>query len=105
MPEFLKHIHVFSAGPFLYENLVHGNYNKEGFLLIWAMVYSSLRFFEAYGLWNAKTWGFLIGIISVSIYLPFEFFEIFKDVTSSKIIITLINLVILIYLIKKQQRV
>lgn len=106
MPEFFKHIHVLSAGPFLYKKLVHGNYNKEGFLLLWALVYSSLRFFEAYGLWNAKTWGFLIGIISVSIYLPFEFFEIFKEITFSKIIITLINLIILIYLIRqKQQRI
>ena len=104
IPNLFRHIHAFSAGPFFYKNLIDANFNKEGFLLVWATIYSSLRFLEAYGLWKLKNWGFLIGIVSVSIYLPFEVFEILKDVTIIKIIITLINLVILIYLIKKRRR-
>lgn len=107
IPEFLEHIHIASAGPLLYSSiskLINIDINREGFIVIWATIYSFLRFAEAYGLWSGRKWGFMIGIISVSLYLPIEIFEIIKSISYAKVIVTTLNLIILIYLIKERTK-
>lgn len=37
-----------------------------------ALAYASLRFIEAYGLWNDLAWGKWVGALSGGIYIPFE---------------------------------
>ncbi len=41
-----------------------------------ALLYSSIRFAEAYGLWRGRTWAEWLALIGASIYLPFEVYEI-----------------------------
>lgn len=93
-----KYLH-FAGVSFLVRELVHHRF----FLLIFSVLYSALRFIEAYGLWNLKQWGYIIGIVSLSIYLPFEFFEIFHAVTVLKVLVTAINILMLIYLIMNKR--
>jgi uncharacterized membrane protein (DUF2068 family) len=100
---FIKHIYFPSIAIFIFRKVVvyiYGNINREYFLLSFSTAYSLLRFLEAYGLWNLKKWGYLIGIISVSLYLPIEIVEIIKNFAFYKIFITGFNVAILIYLIK-----
>lgn len=77
--------------------------NRNGVLIIFGILYSTLRLFEAYGLWFSKRWGFTIGILSTGIYLPFEVYEIFRHVTVVKVLITVLNLGILYYLIRQKE--
>lgn len=59
-----------------------------------AMVYSLVRFVEAYGLWRQQVWAEWFGILSGSIYLPVEVYELTISISVVKVIIFLINLLI-----------
>ena len=41
-------------------------------MVLLALGYVALRWAEAWGLWNDKAWGELLGALSGAIYLPFE---------------------------------
>lgn len=41
-----------------------------------ALLYSIIRFAEAYGLWRGRTWAEWLALIGAGIYLPFEVYEI-----------------------------
>ena len=63
-----------------------------------ALLYSSMRFVEAYGLWFARRWAEWFALVSGSIYLPIEFYELSKGISWLKIIFVLINLLIVLYM-------
>lgn len=64
-----------------------------------AFLYSSLRFIEAYGLWRLRAWAEWMAIISGSIYLPLEIYELFEKATAVRAALFLLNLLIVGYLI------
>jgi uncharacterized membrane protein (DUF2068 family) len=64
-----------------------------------ACVYGVVRFIEAYGLWQKKVWAAWFAIISGSIYLPVEAYEIFERVTWMTVIVFLVNAFIVGYLV------
>lgn len=41
-------------------------------LLLFAALYITVRFSEAYGLWHERAWGEWMGVISIGLYVPFE---------------------------------
>lgn len=43
-----------------------------------AGAYGSLRFVEAYGLWQGRRWAECLAAVSGGIYIPFELYELFK---------------------------
>jgi uncharacterized membrane protein (DUF2068 family) len=47
-------------------------------LAILAAAYGLVRFVEAYGLWRGKRWAEWFAAVSGAIYIPFEFYELFK---------------------------
>jgi uncharacterized membrane protein (DUF2068 family) len=59
-----------------------------------AMAYSVVRFVEAYGLWRQQVWAEWFGILSGSIYLPVELYELTVSVSLVKVVILLINLMV-----------
>jgi len=63
-----------------------------------AMLYASIRFVEAYGLWHELAWAEWFGVISGSIYLPIEIYELVLGVTVVKVALFLANLVIVGFL-------
>ena len=67
-------------------------------LCLGAAAYATIRFVEAYGLWRERTWAEWFAVVSASLYLPFELFEIAEQVTPTKIALITINLVIIFYL-------
>ena len=69
------------------------------FLAALAFLYATVRFVEAYGLWQLKAWAEWFAIISGSLYIPIEIFEIAKHVTIIRIVVLLVNAFIVIYLI------
>ncbi len=64
-----------------------------------AFVYTLVRFVEAYGLWRLRAWAEWFAIISGTIYLPIEIYEIFRQPTIIKFLIFFFNLALVLYLI------
>jgi hypothetical protein len=56
------------------------------------LLYASIRFVEAYGLWHELAWSEWFGAISGSIYLPIEVYELVLGITAVKVILFLGNL-------------
>jgi uncharacterized membrane protein (DUF2068 family) len=46
-----------------------------------AAAYGLVRFVEAYGLWRGRRWAEWLAAVSGGIYIPFELYELFQDVT------------------------
>src|ERR1041384_5732593 len=64
-----------------------------------ALLYSTLRFVEAYGLWRKRAWAEWIAFASGTIYLPFEINELFHRVTVFRVGLFVVNLAIVIYML------
>ena len=65
-----------------------------------AFAYALIRFIEAYGLWNARTWAEWFAIISGAAYLPWEILEVVKHPHHViRWIVLLINIVVVLYMI------
>jgi uncharacterized membrane protein (DUF2068 family) len=63
-----------------------------------ALAYSTLRFFEAYGLWRERAWAEWLALVSGAIYLPFEIFELARRPDWVRLAIFLINLAVVLYM-------
>jgi len=64
-----------------------------------ALLYAIIRFAEAYGLWREQAWAEWFGIISGSLYLPVEVYELTVHVSVIKVCILLVNLIVVGWLI------
>lgn len=63
--------------------------------LAWfALVYSTLRLVEAYGLWRERRWAEWVALVSGGIYLPIEVFEVVQRQTLFRVGTLLVNLVV-----------
>jgi uncharacterized membrane protein (DUF2068 family) len=71
--------------------------------LLWfaagAFAYAALRWFEAFGLWRCRAWAEWLGVISGSLFLPFEIFELTHGVTPLRLSIFVLNLSLVLGLI------
>ncbi len=67
--------------------------------LAWfALVYSTLRLVEAYGLWRERRWAEWVALVSGGIYLPIEIFEVIQRQSPFRIGTLAINLVVVVWL-------
>ena len=76
-----------------------------------ALVYSSLRFIESYGLWRQRVWAEWLAIVSGAIYLPLELYNLVRRPSPFHWVILLINIAIVVYIawvrwdeVKERQR-
>lgn len=84
----------------IFVKMISGLHERDIILLAClAFAYSALRFIEAYGLWRQRTWAQWLAIISGGIYLPVEFWSLYQHLTLAKALITVFNILLLIYLI------
>jgi len=63
-----------------------------------ALIYSIIRFAEAYGLWRARAWAEWFALISGSVYVPFEIRALMHHPNLIKWGILLINILIVLYM-------
>ncbi len=63
-----------------------------------ALAYAAARFAEAYGLWHGRKWAAWFGLISGSIYVPWEVYELMRRVTTPRIVILVVNLIVVFIL-------
>lgn len=69
-------------------------------LAAFAATYALVRFVEAYGLWRGRRWAAWFAAISGGIYIPFEFYELFKGETWRSLAALLVNVLIVGIMIK-----
>ena len=77
----------------------HMNDSRLRSLAALAFLYAVVRFVEAYGLWHMKVWAEWFAIISGSLYLPVELYELLERATWMKGLVLLVNAFIVVYLI------
>ena len=98
----VEHLHFNPAGHYsqiFIEAATHVDDAKLRLFAAFAFLYATLRFIEAYGLWKLRTWAEWLAIVSGSIYLPIEIYELFKKTTLIRGSILLVNIIIVAYLI------
>jgi uncharacterized membrane protein (DUF2068 family) len=100
--EFLhKTLHI-SPDRHLYQQLLRalGGLTPSGLRIIifLVVVYAAIRFVEATGLWLEKAWAEWFALISGSLYLPLEIYELVRHPTGIKWGILGINILVVVYL-------
>ncbi len=63
-------------------------------LALTAMLYATIRFAEAYGLWRKQVWAEWFGILSGGLYLPVEIYELSVSVSVVKVCILIVNIIV-----------
>jgi uncharacterized membrane protein (DUF2068 family) len=67
-------------------------------VILIVLLYSCLRFLEAYGLWRQRIWAEWLAIVSGAIYLPFELRALIRHPTGFHWALLLINIAIVLYI-------
>jgi uncharacterized membrane protein (DUF2068 family) len=66
--------------------------------------YAGMLLVEGIGLWLELTWAAYLTVVSTSLLLPFELYEVFEQVSVLRVSVLLLNLVIVLYLISQLRR-
>lgn len=69
-----------------------------------SLSYAGLLLMEGVGLWLEWSWAAYLTVVSTSLLLPFELYEIFERVTVLRISLLIVNLAIVLYLIHHLRR-
>ena len=64
-----------------------------------AVVYATLRFVEAYGLWYALPWAEWMAFFTGAIYIPFEAADLYRRPTWFRVAIIVVNLLVVLYML------
>ena len=66
--------------------------------------YAGMLLVEGVGLWLELTWAAYLTVVSTSLLLPFELYEVIEQVSILRISVLLLNLVIVAYLVSQLRR-
>jgi len=66
-----------------------------------SMLYAGLLLTEGLGLWFERSWAAYLTVISTSLFIPFELYEIVERITAVRIGLLLVNLAVVVYLIRQ----
>ena len=64
-----------------------------------SLSYAAMLLVEGIGLWLEFTWAAYLTVVSTSLLLPFELYEVIEQVSIVRVGVLLLNLVIVLYLI------
>lgn len=59
---------------------------------------------EGIGLWLEFTWAAYLTVVSTSLLLPFELYEVIEQLSMLRVGVLLLNLVIVLYLVSQLKR-
>ena len=101
----LLHLHGHSR-------LIHSLLLKAGvfpshtlFLMAYAtLLYSVFLLIEGCGLWLEASWAGYMAVISTSVFLPVEFYDVLKQVSVMHVTMLLLNVAVLGYLVAQLER-
>lgn len=99
--QLLEHLHFHPAGhhPLIFlDAITQLNDWQLWALALSAIMYSLVRFAEAYGLWCERSWAEWFGFLTGGIYIPLEIYEVIVGVTWPKVLILTVNLFVVLVL-------
>lgn len=67
-------------------------------LALSALLYSTVRLVEAYGLWKQLQWAEWFGLLSGGMYIPIEVFEVSRELTWPRVTVLAVNIGVVAYL-------
>ena len=67
-------------------------------LALSALLYSTVRLVEAYGLWKQMQWAEWFGLLSGGMYIPMEVFEVSRELTWPRVTVLVVNVCVVAYL-------
>jgi uncharacterized membrane protein (DUF2068 family) len=67
-------------------------------LAVAGLLYSLMRFIEAYGLWMGRVWAQWFALASGAAYIPLELFELIRKPTPIRFILLLVSILIVVYM-------
>ena len=73
-------------------------------LAIGALVYTLVRFTEAYGLWRERDWAQWFELVSTALYLPPELYWLLRQATLLKFGVLMTNIFILLFMLNVRGR-
>lgn len=101
--QFIEHLHLNPASRYPRIFLDVASRLRE-VRLIWiavgAVVYATIRFAEAYGLYREKAWAEVLAAVSGAIYVPFEVAEIVRNPSGHGATLLIVNLLIVGFMVK-----
>ena len=65
----------------------------------WTLGYAGMLLLEGVGLWLERSWAAYLTVISKSLLLPFELYEVIDRVSLLRVGVLVLNLVIVLYLL------
>jgi uncharacterized membrane protein (DUF2068 family) len=99
--ELVRHIHLNPASHYpriFIQAAASATDARLWFLSLAALLYAAVRFIEAYGLWYQRHWAEVFAVVTGTIYLPVEIYELVERVSSVRIVILAANSLIVAYL-------
>jgi len=85
--------------------LIHALQSHTVFLArLVSLGYAGMLLVEGIGLWLEFTWAAYLTVVSTSLLLPFELYEVFEQVSMLRVGVLLLNLVIVFYLVSQLKR-
>jgi len=98
----VKHLHLNPASriPRIFAALADRTTDTQLVLIaLGALLYSTMRFIEAYGLWHNRVWAEWFALITSGMFVPVEIFELVTKPTWIKFCILAGNTAVVLYLI------
>lgn len=68
-------------------------------IILAALAYATVRFVEAWGLWNRRVWAEWFALLSGALYLPWEILKLAERIDWERIGVLLVNVFIIIYML------
>ncbi len=95
--EFISKVHLNPAQkyPKIFINLAdHITDGRLWFFAVLALIYSAFRFVEGYGLWKERVWAEWLAVVSGTIYLPLEVYEVCVNVSFVSVFALITNIAV-----------
>ena len=85
------------------EKLLHLNAGTVKLVLIVALIYATIEWTEAIGLWLERRWAEYLTVIATAGFLPLEVHELLHRVTALRAIALIVNVALLVWLIRNKR--
>jgi uncharacterized membrane protein (DUF2068 family) len=69
-------------------------------ILAATITYSTVRFVEAWGLWNRRVWAEWFALLSGAMYLPWEILKVSERADWERIAVLIVNVIIVLYMLE-----
>lgn len=99
--EMLRHLRLNPAGEIpsvIHKALAKVDDRNLTIFAIGTLLYASVRFVEAYGLWRGYGWTEWFALASGAIYLPFELYEVFTTGKTLAYLALIMNVIVIGYM-------